>query len=103
MSEIITFSAESVAPARTAVFNNQGIPPGAVVSSDIENMLLAAQSIFLESAKAVGILAEISRSEFEYVYAGEGKNEPKTPAGDIYPRADHLMLFALTISWPCVA
>ena len=97
MSEIITFTAESVAPARNAVFQNQGIPPDAVVSSDIEDLLLAARGLFMETAKAVGILAEVSRSDFEYVYTGEGRNEPRTPVGDIFSRADHLMLFALTL------
>ena len=97
MSEILTFSADEVAPDRTAVFTHQDIPADATVSADVEEILRAAQALFLESAEPVGIMSEIAGPDFEYVYNGEGRNEPSTPVADIFVQADDLILFALTL------
>ena len=97
MNEMITSTVEEVAPARAAVFENQGIPEGEVVSREIEALYTQALTLFAEVAEPVGMLAAISKPEFEIVYQGEGQNEPKTPVADIFPRADYLALFAVTV------
>ncbi len=44
-----------------------------------------------------GAFASIPLEEFASVYAGEGRNEPQTPLAAIFPRADELALFAVTL------
>lgn len=101
MTETITFSTEEVTPNRTAVFKNQGIPADkAVQTRRIETLYAAVRDIFAEVAAPVGILSEIAKADFEVVYRGEGANEPRTPVGDIFGRADSLALFAVTLGEP---
>ncbi|MGB2985276.1 MAG: vitamin B12 dependent-methionine synthase activation domain-containing protein [Phycisphaerae bacterium] len=97
MTEIITFSIDEVVPERDAVFENQGIPAGTIVQEDIETLFGAALALLSELGAPTGALSEISISDFAYVYDGEGWNEPSTPVADIYPRADDLALFAVTL------
>jgi hypothetical protein len=97
MSEILTFSIEELTPARDAVLVNQGIPPGRDVSSEIDELCTRAIELLLEIAEPNGILREISAREFAGVYAGQGENEPQTPVGDVFPRAESLALFVVTI------
>ncbi len=97
MSTILEFAASDVAPDRDTVLENQGIPPGSTVNSQVDELFSQAQSLFAESASPVGILAEISTDEFAAVYHGEGQNQPETPVGDIFGRAEQLALFVATL------
>ena len=100
MNETVTSTAEEVTPARAAVFENQGIPEGEVVSEEIEAIYGQALALFAKVAEPVGILSTISKPDFEVVYQGEGQNEPKTPVAEVFPRADHLALIApVTHPW----
>jgi len=97
MSDILEFSVAELVPDRTAVLENQGIPAGTAVSQQIQDLYYLACGLLAEAAAPVGVLCEISASAFAHVYMGEGRNEPRTPVGDIFERADHLALFAVTL------
>jgi hypothetical protein len=97
MNEILTFSTDETRPDRAAVFENQGIPAGAGVTQDVEALYEAALRLLNELATPRGIVAPISKAEFEVVYDGQGRNEPRTPVADIFGRADELALFAVTL------
>ena len=97
MNEIVTSTAEEVTPARAAVFENQGIPEEEVVSQEVEAIYGQALALFADVAEPVGVLANITKPDFAVVYQGEGRNEPKTPVADIFPQADRLTLFAVTV------
>ncbi|MBN2559345.1 MAG: hypothetical protein JXQ75_00240 [Phycisphaerae bacterium] len=97
MTEIITLSADEVVPDREAVFLSQGIPAGAVVREETLAVYAAAIDRFSEVAAPIGLLLEVSKRDFEVVFHGEGRNEPRTPVGDIFRHADHLALFAATL------
>ena len=97
MSEFLTVSPDEVTPTRAAVFENQGIPPEASVAPDVEGVYGRAFELFAGSVAPRGLLWEISKTEFETVYRGEGDNERRTPVGDILPGADRLALFAVTL------
>ena len=97
MSEILKFSIDEVTPEQGPVFENQGIPPEADAQGEVERLWSAARELFMEFAQPVGKLATISKSEFAAVYRGAGWNEPHTPVGDIFPQADDLALFAVTL------
>jgi len=97
MTEIITLSSADLVPARDAALKNQGIPAGAAVPPGVEVLYARALGLCSEVAAPAGMLGEISKPDFAVVYQGEGRNEPKTPVGDIFDRADHLALFAVTL------
>jgi len=97
MSEILTFAPDELKPDRAAVFENQGIPAGTGVSQDVEALCDTALRLLAEVATPRGILAQISKPDFEVVYRGEERNELRTPVGDIFGRADELALFAVTL------
>jgi hypothetical protein len=97
MSEIVTFSTEEMTPDRAAVFENQSIPLDAAVSRGVEALFERALRRLADSATPRGLYSEISIADFAMVYRGEGRNEPRTPVGDILGQADHLALFAVTL------
>ncbi|UCE61181.1 MAG: hypothetical protein JSU63_05410 [Phycisphaerales bacterium] len=97
MTEVLTFSTGEVEPDRDSVLQNQGIPEGATVTDEIERLLKSAIGAFHEHGKPVGMTGEISHVDFGAVYQGEGRNEDKTPVGDIFRRAERLALFVVTL------
>ena len=56
-----------------------------------------AGRVFTETVAPIGIVCDISQSDFAAVYVGEGRNAADTPVGDIFGRADHLALFVVTL------
>ena len=100
MTEMLTFSTDQVAPSRAAVFENQGIPPGRAVRPEVDALCVAAFDLCGEVAAPAGVLLETAVSDFEVVYRGEGRNEPRTPVGDLLGRAQRLALFAVTLGEP---
>jgi hypothetical protein len=79
------------------VLANQGVPAGAFVSKQVEQVFTEANETILLTAHPKGILATVRADDFSRVYNGKGLNELRTPVGDIYEEADHLALFAVTI------
>ncbi len=100
MTEILKFSTEELTPAREAVLENQGIPTGVFVPTEIETLCAAALGLLSEVAAPAGVLREISKPDFENVYQGEGRNEARTPIAEIYGSAENLALFAVTLGEP---
>lgn len=94
---ILELAAADVAPGRADVLAQIGIPEGAVVSAHIERLYAAASELFAEHVAPAGLLADIDVAEFAEVYRGEGRNEPRSPVGEILGRAEHLALFVVTL------
>jgi hypothetical protein len=108
MIEIVEIPAAAAAPDPRAVLALQGVPaevalglPGAGPEGAPDErlrMLLAEACQELERcAVPRGAFASISAREFASVYAGEGRNEPQTPLAAIFPRAEALALFVVTL------
>jgi hypothetical protein len=97
MSEIVHFSFDEVIPTVEAILKAQGVPES--VSPDVSLTRLAehALALYQDSVWPSGICAEISVSDFENVYEGEGGNDADSPLVHIYPQAEHLTLFAVTM------
>jgi len=95
--QTVELSASDVAPDRDAVLEHQGIPAGTVVRDHIESLFNQATALLAETVSPVGITCEISQADFADVYQGDGRNEDSTPVGDIFDRADHLVLFVVTL------
>lgn len=86
-----------VPPDRAEVLRQLGIPPDANLSERTEGVYRAAADLFASSVAPAGVLAEVTAEEFDTVYRGEGRNQPSTPVALIFPRAEHLALFAVTL------
>ena len=89
MRERLKFSVPEITPEAEAVSES----PNERVREHLEQAL----ALFAEIARPAGILSEISIPEFEEVFRGEGKNEPEAPLKAIFPRAEHLALYAVTL------
>lgn len=87
----------AIAPDRDAVLELQGVPRGAPLSPRIEELRESANEVLGRVARPVGIVQGIGHAEFAAIYVGEGRNEVRTPVGDIHPRAEALALFAVTL------
>jgi len=97
MNTTLTFSADDIAPAPEAAYGLQGIPKDAPIPERVEALFAASLVLFRATVDAHGMMAPITREEFAKVYMGEGRNEPITPVGGIFPQADDLALFAVTL------
>ena len=75
----------------------QGMPSDMVVRDKIRGLVEASLGIFFSEAHPCCITADVSRSEFDEVFRGEGRNDEQAPLKTIYPQAEHLVLFALTM------
>ncbi len=100
MIQIKAHSYDMITPSRDAVFKTQGIPPDTVVHDEIETLYTKALALLSVLAAPFSIVSEVSEFDSDVVYYGEGRNESRTPIGDIFKRADHLALFAVTIGQP---
>jgi hypothetical protein len=93
----IQFELEEIRPPRAAVLDHQGIPEAAEVPPRILHIYEEAASLFAERADPQGLMADIEKLEFGRVFLGEGENADDAVVANVYPKADHLALFAATM------
>ncbi len=97
MKKTIKISIDQIKPDPTGVLQAQGIPSGTPPPDRVKALYDSAEKLFLQLAEPIGIISDISIAEFTGVYKGNGMNEADTPLEHIFPRADHLALFAFTL------
>ncbi|MBD3218906.1 MAG: hypothetical protein GF310_11565 [candidate division Zixibacteria bacterium] len=97
MTEIIRIKIEDIIPEQKEVLLNQGITSDVVLEDKIQNILDQAMKEFRSLAEPSGIIKDIPKEDFARIYIGEGMNEGPTPVADVYPGADYLALFAVTL------
>jgi hypothetical protein len=97
MSTIINIPVVETVPEIRTILRAQGIPEN--IAPDLRTMRIAYDSISLyeKLAVPVGLIKTISLERFHDIYNGEGRNEEDTPLKAIYPLANYLNLFAVTI------
>jgi len=93
----LVFSPDEAVPDRQAVLALQGIPADHPVSPAVASLCDDALRILAEVACPTGLVLEIETAAFDGIYPGEGDNAPDTPLQHIYPAADRLALFTVTI------
>ncbi|MEW5807331.1 MAG: vitamin B12 dependent-methionine synthase activation domain-containing protein [Acidobacteriota bacterium] len=76
---------------------SQGISEGKPVPEKISALVERAMDLAAAVAKPVGLKSKISIEDFDHIYRGEGQNEPDTPLEHIFPQANRLALFAVTL------
>jgi hypothetical protein len=100
MTESVEIKVDKIIPSIEDILRAQGIPKGSVIKDNIKNLIDESLSLFISDAHPVGIIKEISKNDFDEIFIGEGSNEEEAPLKMIYPQADHLELFAMTMgSW----
>jgi hypothetical protein len=97
MRQVIRIPPPAAAPAPEAVLRRVGVPPRAAPGPRLEALLEEALQTLAGAAAPAGVLVPIAITDFARVYQGEGGNEPETPLAGIFPRADDLALFAVTL------
>lgn len=94
---ILEFSPTDLAPDRTAVLGHLGIPKGVALAPRIERIYADAADLLAARVSPAGVLADVNPDDFWEIYQGEGRNAPDGPVSDIFPRAEHLAVFAVTL------
>ena len=97
MSKIVEFEIKEIQPEKDIVFKELGIRRMDLITERVQNLYNDSIKVFKECSKPVAIYSEISKEEFEKVFKGEGNNFEETPVEQIYPKADYLTLFAVTL------
>jgi len=97
---IIPLDSIRVAPHRNVALRRQGVPDDHQVSDLVAGLVDKAISLYESLTQPKGIIAEISLSEFEEVFKGEGRNDLPAPLPGIVRKADGLALFAATVGDP---
>ncbi len=97
MNRVFHFKLDDILPTREAVLRSQGISKNSVIPTRITRLLNTARDLFLAAAEPVGMVSDLSVEDFEAVFKGEAQNEKDAPLGHIFPRANQLALFALTM------
>lgn len=94
---ILEIPTAEILPARISVLEALGVPGDREVPPSIEEVLASAESLFHETARPRGFVAEMRPEAFAPVFHGEGMNAPDSVVGHVLPRAEVLALFAVTL------
>jgi hypothetical protein len=97
MREVVRFPADACLPTAEGILAGQGVPAGRQSSEPVAESLRQALELFRKLAAPTTILSDITTAEFAAVYDGEGRNAPDSPLAGIFPKAERLTLFAVTI------
>ncbi len=97
MREIIHCSIKDIKPDVDIILKSQGVFTPPEPPEKINALLDMSMDLFGKLSIPMDIISEISISEFEVVYSGEGQNEKNTPVNEIFRRADNLALFTATL------
>jgi len=103
MKGIIPLDSIRVAPHRDVALRRQGVPDGHQVSALVEGLVEKATFLYASLTQPKGIIADISLSDFEEIFDGEGRNDLPAPLQGIVKKAEGLALFAATLGDPVSA
>jgi len=68
-----------------------------VFSEKVSCGLTKAHDLFCRTAVPVAVVKDVTYPQFQTIYLGHGKNEPRTPLNDIMTKEAVYFLFALTL------
>jgi hypothetical protein len=94
---VVRFEPEDAVPAEASLRRDQGLPEGSPTPPRVRRVLDEALRRYPELVEPRGVIEAISTRDFVAVYEGEGRNAVRTLLDTIFPRADRLALFALTL------
>jgi hypothetical protein len=100
MSTNFDIEHDAVMPSPRQILAGQNIPAERLSDERTADLAEKARTIYARLVRPVGMITDVARNEFGDLYDGEGLNEPDAVLGGIFPTADHLSLFALTVGEP---
>ena len=74
-----------------------GVPKRAKVPNEVHHLVGQATEIFTDCVQPIAKISEISREDFKSLYGGENLNGADTPLEHIYPEAQSLAVYSLTL------
>jgi hypothetical protein len=100
MRRAIEFAVDEVTPVNEEVLEIQGMAGRQNTPARILSLIESAREIFKQLAVPKGLMADLEKPDFEAVYNGTESNTPENPVQRIFPKADALALFAVTLGTP---
>lgn len=97
MATIVDILLADTIPPSNRILKAQGVPVDPVTGPQYAEIVQDAISRYRNLASPRGLFLEISQSDFEGIYRGEGSNAVRTPLEYISQQAQYLSLFAVTI------
>jgi hypothetical protein len=97
MRTVRRFDQAAAMPSRHQVMSLQGIPMGAELPQRVTILLEQAYTLYAQLTEPIGVREQITAEQFAEVYEGEGRNADPAPLAEIFPLADRLDLFAVTV------
>jgi hypothetical protein len=97
ISAYMNIELDRLTPNLSMVFYDQGITSTRDISLKMKAIYQDSLDMFMELASPAAIYLQVSIEEFEEIFKGEDNNDTENVLQNIYPRAESLELFALTI------
>jgi len=97
MRTVVDIEVSYTKPDVASVLLLQGIP--AEATPEGKTILMAQDAIrrYALLARPRGVVMDMGKEEFGTIYQGRGQSQAGSPVADIFPRADRLALFAVTV------
>ncbi len=99
MRKAIEFVVSEVTPGNEEVLEVLGMGGRTNIPARILALIREALDIFRQLAAPRGLMADLTTADFEKIYQVDG-NSPKNPVRWIFPKAEALALFAVTMGGP---
>ena len=100
LSRTVEVPLASVVPSEDAVLRAMGVPGGEDQGPRVGQLVARALDELRGRAEPRAIVAEIEARQFASVHEGDGDNDTPSPLSGIFPLAEALMLFAVTLGAP---
>ncbi|MFZ5981116.1 MAG: vitamin B12 dependent-methionine synthase activation domain-containing protein [Candidatus Zixiibacteriota bacterium] len=97
MARMMVIETGKSVPDIKTVLEEQGVGQNYVITDVIANIYDKAVELFLKSVRIQGIYEPVTIDTFRGIYEGEGDNDVVTPVAEVFPRAEQLTLFAVTL------
>jgi len=97
VSDRVEIPLDGMIPSTEEILHAQGIPRNAVISDQIKFLVEESLDLFLSNVRQLCVTRPVLKDDFDDIFRGEGENEEEAPLKAIYPQADHLVVFALTM------
>jgi len=94
---ILEIGVADVVPDGAAVLAAMDVPGDAKARPHLDELVDSALRAFERTATPVAIVADVSREAFAEIYAGAPSNAARSVVADVFPRAEALSLFVVTL------
>ncbi len=88
---------DRVAPTEADVLRALGVPAGHEPKPEVWRAVASGIEELRRIATPRGIAADVAIDQFARIYEGDGDNETPSPLAAVFPRAEGLTLFAVTV------